>query len=95
MTILVTGGAGFIGSNFVLNWFASPQTQGEEVVTLDALTYAGNLQNLAALQTEIERIDAWAERIGVPLSYTHELYALRGHIQLVRQRIVDRAAAAR
>ena len=50
MTLLVTGGAGFIGSNFVLDWFATPQTQGEEVVTLDALTYAGNPENLAALQ---------------------------------------------
>jgi dTDP-glucose 4,6-dehydratase len=50
MTLLVTGGAGFIGSNFVLDWFASPQTQGEAVVTLDVLTYAGNPENLAALQ---------------------------------------------
>lgn len=44
--ILVTGGAGFIGSNFVLDWLA----QGDEpVITLDKLTYAGNLDNLAAL----------------------------------------------
>ena len=46
MTILVTGGAGFIGSNFVLDWLARV---GEPVVTLDALTYAGNLHNLDAL----------------------------------------------
>ena len=46
MTILVTGGAGFIGSNFVLDWLAQSD---EPVVTLDALTYAGNLENLAAL----------------------------------------------
>ena len=45
MTILVTGGAGFIGSNFVLDWLAAGD---EPVVTLDALTYAGNLGNLAA-----------------------------------------------
>jgi dTDP-glucose 4,6-dehydratase len=43
--ILVTGGAGFIGSNFVLDWLAS---EAEPVVVLDKLTYAGNLQNLAA-----------------------------------------------
>mgnify|MGYP006277084517 CR=1 FL=1 len=43
MAILVTGGAGFIGSNFVLDWLA--QTQ-ETVVNLDKLTYAGNLRNL-------------------------------------------------
>jgi dTDP-glucose 4,6-dehydratase len=50
MTLLVTGGAGFIGSNFVLDWFSAPQSTGEPVVTLDALTYAGNLENLAALR---------------------------------------------
>ena len=46
MTILVTGGAGFIGSNFVLDWFAR---HDEAIVNLDALTYAGNLANLASL----------------------------------------------
>jgi dTDP-glucose 4,6-dehydratase len=46
-SILVTGGAGFIGSNFVLDWCG---TQAEHVVNLDALTYAGNPHNLAALQ---------------------------------------------
>jgi dTDP-glucose 4,6-dehydratase len=46
MTILVTGGAGFIGSNFVLDWF---KTSAEPIVNLDALTYAGNLANLAPL----------------------------------------------
>jgi dTDP-glucose 4,6-dehydratase len=47
MTILVTGGAGFIGSNFVLDWLANG---GEAVVTLDKLTYAGNRENLASLE---------------------------------------------
>jgi hypothetical protein len=50
MTLLVTGGAGFIGSNFVLDWFSSAQSTVEPVVTLDALTYAGNPENLAALR---------------------------------------------
>jgi dTDP-glucose 4,6-dehydratase len=44
--ILVTGGAGFIGANFVLDWLAQ---SNESVVNLDALTYAGNRENLAAL----------------------------------------------
>jgi dTDP-glucose 4,6-dehydratase len=44
--ILVTGGAGFIGSNFVLDWLAQ---NGEHVVNLDKLTYAGNLANLSSL----------------------------------------------
>ena len=47
MTILVTGGAGFIGSNFVLDWLRGCD---ESVINLDKLTYAGNLQNLASLQ---------------------------------------------
>lgn len=46
MSILVTGGAGFIGSNFVLDWLARSD---EPVVTLDSLTYAGNLDNLSTL----------------------------------------------
>ena len=45
--ILITGGAGFIGSNFVLQWLAA---QGEPVVNLDKLTYAGNLRNLDSLR---------------------------------------------
>jgi dTDP-glucose 4,6-dehydratase len=44
--ILVTGGAGFIGSNFVLDWI---EAEGEPVLNLDKLTYAGNMANLAAL----------------------------------------------
>ena len=47
MTILVTGGAGFIGSNFVLDWLSA---SNESVINLDKLTYAGNLENLASLQ---------------------------------------------
>ncbi|CAN5644225.1 dTDP-glucose 4,6-dehydratase [soil metagenome] len=46
LKLMVTGGAGFIGSNFVLQAVAG----GHEVVNLDALTYAGNLENLAAIE---------------------------------------------
>ena len=53
MTLLVTGGAGFIGSNFVLDWLAGSD---ERVVTLDALTYAGNLENLASLQGDARHV---------------------------------------
>jgi dTDP-glucose 4,6-dehydratase len=49
MTILVTGGAGFIGANFVLDWLAQSD---EPVVNLDKLTYAGNLENLASLRDD-------------------------------------------
>ena len=47
--IFVTGGAGFIGSNFVLDWLAQSD---EPVVNIDSLTYAGNLENLASLQAD-------------------------------------------
>ncbi len=51
--ILVTGGAGFIGSNFVLDWLASSD---EPVINLDKLTYAGNLENLASLADDPRHI---------------------------------------
>ena len=51
--ILVTGAAGFIGSNFVLDWLAQSD---EPVVNLDALTYAGNLENLALLQGDARHV---------------------------------------
>ena len=51
--ILVTGGAGFIGSNFVLDWLAAGD---EPIVNLDKLTYAGNRANLAALQGDARHI---------------------------------------
>jgi dTDP-glucose 4,6-dehydratase len=51
--ILVTGGAGFIGANFVLDWIA---TSDEPVVNLDKLTYAGNLETLASLKNNPNHI---------------------------------------
>ena len=47
--IFITGGAGFIGSNFVLDWLGAGD---EPVINLDQLTYAGNLENLASLQKD-------------------------------------------
>lgn len=51
--ILVTGGAGFIGSNFVLDWLA---VNNEPVVNLDKLTYAGNLANLSSLNGDARHV---------------------------------------
>ena len=48
MSILVTGAAGFIGSNFVLDWF---NHSDEDVISLDLLNYAGNLENLASIES--------------------------------------------
>ena len=53
MTILVTGGAGFIGANFVLDWLACSD---EPVFNLDKLTYAGNLHNLDRLQGDARHV---------------------------------------
>ena len=48
MTIIVTGAAGFIGSNFVLNWL---NNNNEKVIAIDILTYAGNLENLKTVES--------------------------------------------
>ena len=53
--ILVTGGAGFIGANFILDWLAE---RDEPVVDLDKLTYAGNLGNLAAVAGDARHVFA-------------------------------------
>ncbi len=52
--ILVTGGAGFIGGNFVLDWLKDPKTEG--IVNLDKLTYAGNLATLDSLKGDPRHI---------------------------------------
>ena len=53
MTVIVTGGAGFIGSNFVLDWTTASD---ETIVNLDKLTYAGNLENLVSLDGNPQHI---------------------------------------
>jgi len=52
-SILVTGGAGFIGSNFILEWIANHDST---VINLDKLTYAGNLKNLSSLENDPRHI---------------------------------------
>ena len=52
--ILITGGAGFIGSNFALDWLANPKA--EELINLDKLTYAGNLATLDSLKDDLRHL---------------------------------------
>ena len=60
MKLLVTGGAGFIGSCFVQDWLAH---EAEPLVVFDALTYAGSLYTLAALQQHLP--DAPLHQLGL------------------------------
>ena len=53
MSIMVTGGAGFIGSNFVIEWL---ERHNEKVINVDKLTYAGNLENLVTLEDNLNHI---------------------------------------
>ncbi|WP_370600088.1 dTDP-glucose 4,6-dehydratase [Pseudomonas nitroreducens] len=67
MTILVTGGAGFIGANFVLDWVAQSD---ETVINLDKLTYAGNLANLASLEGDERHVFVHGDIAGSALLQT-------------------------
>lgn len=64
MAIVVTGGAGFIGSNFVLDWLRQCD---EPVINIDKLTYAGNLGNLASLMNDQRHIFVRADIADTPL----------------------------
>ena len=89
MTVLVTGGAGFIGSNFILDWIA---VTDEPVVNLDALTYAGNLENLASLE-QSERYHFAKGSIG-DLDLVTELlnrHGVRAVINFAAESHVDRS----
>ncbi len=89
MTILVTGGAGFIGANFVLDWLAGDD---EPVVNLDKLTYAGNLQTLSSLQGDKRHIfvhgDIADSRLVAELLNAHQPRAI---INFAAESHVDRS----
>lgn len=90
-TIVVTGGAGFIGSNFVLNWVAK---RGTRVITLDKLTYAGNRANLYNLDDDPRHIFLRAD-ICDPIAVRELLQEAkpRGILHFAAESHVDRSIA--
>lgn len=89
MTILVTGGAGFIGSNFVHDWLAA---SNETVVNLDRLTYAGHRESLAAFMDDPRHVFVEGDIGDTALvtSLLHE-YQIRAVINLAAETHVDRS----
>jgi len=89
MTLLVTGGVGFIGGNFVLDWLAQSD---EPIVNLDKLTYAGNLQTLAALRDDERHIFVQGD-IGDTVLVQRLLsdYAPRAIVNFAAESHVDRS----
>lgn len=87
--IFVTGGAGFIGANFVLDWL---QEHNEPVVNIDKLTYAGNLESLASLQDDSRHIFIHGD-IGDAKLLTEllEKYQPRAVINFAAESHVDRS----
>lgn len=90
--ILVTGGAGFIGANFVLDWLA---THDEPLVNLDKLTYAGNLETLQSLRGDIRHVFVQGD-IGDSVLVAGLLarYQPRAIVNFAAESHVDRATAS-
>jgi dTDP-glucose 4,6-dehydratase len=89
MTILVTGGAGFIGANFILDWL---ELSDEKVVTLDAMTYAGHPENLSSLADDNRHIFVEGEIGDLRLvSHLLEKHRPRAVVHFAAESHVDRS----
>jgi dTDP-glucose 4,6-dehydratase len=87
--ILVTGGAGFIGSNFVLDWLLQ---HGEPVVNFDKLTYAGNLNNLRSVHDDVRHLFVHGDICDVALvASVLEKYRPRAIVHFAAESHVDRS----
>jgi len=88
--VLVTGGAGFIGANFVLDWLAQPDT--DSIVNVDKLTYAGNLKTLASLQGDSRHVFSQADICdGAGLDRLLNEYKPRAVVHFAAESHVDRS----
>lgn len=89
MTILVTGGAGFIGSNFILQWL---NHSSESVINLDKLTYSGNLTNLKSIEHDERYVFVEADILNKDLvKNLLGQYKIRAIIHFAAESHVDRA----
>jgi dTDP-glucose 4,6-dehydratase len=88
--ILVTGGAGFIGGNFVLDWLDNPTTEG--IVNLDKLTYAGNLATLQYLSSDARHVFVQGDigNYDLVLSLLKK-YSINGVVNFAAESHVDRS----
>ncbi len=88
--ILVTGGAGFIGGNFVLNWLANPSADG--IVNVDKLTYAGNRKTLAAVEGDSRHVFSQTDICDrAALDRLFEQYKPRAVVHFAAESHVDRS----
>lgn len=89
MTILVSGGCGFIGSNFIIDWFS---LENEKIVNIDKLTYAGNLNNLSSIENKKDYVFVHADIGDENLVDTVlKKYAPRAIINFAAESHVDRS----
>lgn len=89
MTLLVTGGAGFIGSNFILQWL---NHSSEPVINLDKLTYSGNLANLKSVEHDIRYMFVEGDILNKALiKNLLEQHQIRAIIHFAAESHVDRA----